>query len=65
LPGELVQTGAAESGEHWVGELFCDLGALGAGVAVEEGVDRLRGGKADGRGATGVAVVQDFVGLPD
>jgi hypothetical protein len=66
LLGELVQGGAAESGERWVGELFYDPGTPGAGVAVEVGAERLRGGKADGRRATGVAVVfEDFPGLPD
>ena len=40
--------------------------ALGAGVAVEERAQGLRGGEADGRRAGGMAVVlEDFPGLPD
>jgi hypothetical protein len=66
LPGELVQAGAAEPGQHWVGKLFDDPCALGAGVAVEERAQCLCGGKADGRRAGGVAVVlEDFPGLAD
>src|SRR5262249_43838651 len=49
-----------------VGELFDDLGALGAGVAVGEGAKRVCGGKADGRRAGGAAVVlEDFAGFSD
>src|SRR5215472_9351218 len=66
LPGELVQARAAESGQHWVGELVDDLGSFGAGVGVEECAERLRGGEADGRGAGGVVVVlEDCPGLLD
>jgi hypothetical protein len=66
LPGEVLQAGAAEPGQRRMGELFGDLGALGAGVAVEEGAKRLCGGKAGGRRAGGVAVVlEDFAGFSD
>jgi hypothetical protein len=52
--GEFVQAGAAESGQRQVGELFDDLCALGAGVAVEERAEcRLSpatyGGHVEGR----------------
>jgi hypothetical protein len=65
-PGEVVQARAGEPGQRRVGELFGDLGALGAGGAGEEGAKRLCGGEADGRGAGGVAVVfEDFAGFSD
>ena len=66
LPGELVQAGAAESGQRRVGEPFDDPCAAGAGVAIEERAQCLRGGKADGRRAGGMAVaLEGFPGLPD
>jgi hypothetical protein len=64
--GELLQVGAAASGQGWVGQLLEELGSRGAGVGVQERAEGLGGGEAEGGRAEGVAVVfEGFTGLLD
>ena len=46
--GELLQVGAADSGQGRVGELLEDLGSRRAGVGVQERAEGLGGGKRRG-----------------
>jgi hypothetical protein len=64
--GEVVQVGAADSGQGWVGQLLEEFGPRGASVGVQERAEGLGGGEADGGRAAGVAVVfEGFTGLLD
>jgi hypothetical protein len=64
--GELLQVGAADSGQGRVGQLCEELGSRGAGIGVQERAEGLGGGEADGGRAAGVAVVfEGFTGLLD
>jgi hypothetical protein len=64
--GELLQVGAADSGQGRVGQLLEELGARGAGIGLQERAEGLGGGEADGSRAAGVAMVfEGFTGLLD
>ena len=64
--GELLQVGAADSGQAGWESCFVELGSRGAGVGVQERVEGVGGGEADGGRAAGVAVVlEGFTGLVD
>jgi hypothetical protein len=64
--GELLQVGAADSGQGRVGQLVDELGARGAGIGIQERAEGLGSGEADRGRAAGVAVVSEgFMGLLD